>query len=631
MATIENVTSPQILEQLTSEVLETNDLVDTPFMICDILPFSVYDALKEMSVQEILQNLYQMVYTIAAYAREGVYFRDLQPDNFRVNENRHVKLIDPSYIDASVPVESRYVLFIKQTTPEYLPNVFSIWNRQHDEENLKRYFGEFTEGVCIGMLERVLKRIFLPQYMGEKYDNLFLTRDPLRRIEMADDWKFQEDVDFFRDVVEGIPSDALFQQYQRSAALLMEREGMPSEAIPYIAELLTALRRFSYPVFTEQGCHSLLQDKLGQPVTIHTLPRHVEAILKIVPLSQHTGRMTMTARVQVAKTESSSFTLAARGITPPSEKTPPSETANTPESKEVITSPTRRREVSQIRDLMSPKATGKIKTFVPHSDHKNEPEEPQDNVSQDSPPTEVDEESVIWDDVPTPGPKDKPTTRRVSREALWRSAMDAGAKQPEVSQNPSETKEVSTQEGSKEETYKETIIELLQFIEHQLPAVKKLSEENPGLPEKLKQTLYGKLCAGATIEYLKLFLSEANNLFHKQDLEFTLLREAQASVAPHIYKDLEKYASPQDKRHFIAGPTTAQKCKKILCRYLTRIAKTRFLTVADTSQDIAKMLPSKESDILRFICEFDLKNCFTSPQECVGMIAKEIEQIKRIS
>ena len=316
---LESISSPEMIDHLTGEVLEVNSMIDTPFMICDILPFSIYDGFRGMTAETILQNVYQMVYTIAAYAGEGIYFRDLQPDNFRVSHNQNVKLIDPSYIDASVPPESRYFLFIKQTTPEYLPNAFNVLERQNQQENLKRYFGEFTEGVCIGMLERVLRRIFLPSYMAEKYDNLFLLQEPSDRIESAANLKFCEDLDFFHDVIQATPGPQHFVQYRASVASYLEKEGMAQELIPKLAALLTDLRRFSYPVFSESGCQSLLHNDRGEPVSISDLPQHVENLLKIVPDNHgHTSAIFQQPRSykrQLAEGPAGDFTLAGRGIT----------------------------------------------------------------------------------------------------------------------------------------------------------------------------------------------------------------------------------------------------------------------------------------------------------------------------
>jgi hypothetical protein len=278
-ASLDTTIAPGITQEITKEILQANELVSSPFMIGDVLPYSVEDVFFQIRPEIILHNVYQMVYTVAVYAAEGVYFRDLQPDNFRLTHKWEVKLIDPSYIDISVHPEKRFSLFIKQTTPEYLPNVFSALRRSQNQEKLVRYFGEFPEGVCIGMLERVLKRIFLPQYMGSRYDNLYKQCDSRNRIEAADKLKFEEDLDFFRDVVEVLPSPQHFVQYQESLVSYLERERkFPKEFLLILASLLTMLREFSYPVFTSTGCHSLLADSQRNPMHIGHLADYIASL-----------------------------------------------------------------------------------------------------------------------------------------------------------------------------------------------------------------------------------------------------------------------------------------------------------------------------------------------------------------
>lgn len=267
-----------MLEQIGNEVLHANDLVNSPFMLADIFPISVHDAVTQMRPETILYNVYQMVYTVAAYAAEGIFFRDLQPDNFRFNNNYQVKLIDPSYIAASVRSENRFSLFVKQTTPEYLPNVFSDFYRNNQQEKLIRYFGEFTEGVCIGMLERVLRRIFLPKYMGKKYDELYRQYNPSKRIEITNELKLQENLDLFRDMIDDLPSPRHFSQYHDSITALMQQEKIfPEAVIATIPRLLTILRRFSYPVFNPNSSQSLLEDEQKKPLSISQLPNYLKA------------------------------------------------------------------------------------------------------------------------------------------------------------------------------------------------------------------------------------------------------------------------------------------------------------------------------------------------------------------
>ena len=275
---------PEDVRQITEEILNANDLVDCPFMIGEVLPFSIEEGFLQMDVETILQNIYQMIYTISAYAAEGIFFRDLQPDNFRVNTRQQIKLIDPSYLDASVQPDSRYVLFIKQTTPEYLPNVCSQLLAQNQQAQLQTYFGNFTEGVCIGMLERVLKRIFLPKYMSERYDNLYRL-DPHARIEANNTNKFQEDADFFRDVLSGPPTTRHFSYYQGNLVYFMKREGLfCPELISAVAKILTILKQFSCPNFTNNGCYSLLNDEQGEPLVIQKLPSMIQSLLGLGPV-----------------------------------------------------------------------------------------------------------------------------------------------------------------------------------------------------------------------------------------------------------------------------------------------------------------------------------------------------------
>ncbi len=286
--------SPEVVQQFTDEILQANDLVDSCFMIGEILPYSLDELFPQMDKETLLQNVYQMVYTIAAYAAEGIFFRDLQPSNFRLNQKQQVKLIDPSYIDALVPKKNRYMSFIKQTTHEYLPNLCAYYQHKNEQEKLERYFGEFPAGVCIGMLERVLKRLFLPKYMGEKLDQLY--RNPQTRLQKSHECKYQEDVDFFRDVVEELPSANHFSHYQGNIAYYMKREGIYSpEVTTVIACLLTMLREFSYPVFTSKGCRTLLADEKGDFISIERLPSLVQSLLGIAAVSP-VGQTEMTGK-----------------------------------------------------------------------------------------------------------------------------------------------------------------------------------------------------------------------------------------------------------------------------------------------------------------------------------------------
>ena len=827
-ALISNAGTEKIME-ITQEVLDRNDLINSPFMIADILPYSLLEGFTQLDDNAILENVYQMVYTIASYASEGIYFRDLQPDNFRMNEKFQVKLIDPSYIDSSVPIESRYALFIKQTTPEYLPNVFSYFLRNNEQEKIMHYFGKFTEGVCIGMLERVIRRAFLPGYMSEKYDSLYLYNNPKMRIEKVIQLHFQEDVDFFHDMLQSFPTPEHFQEYHESLVSWMRKEGRSYEMVMKIPSLLVALRQFSYPVFTSQGCQSLLLDDYGQPITIHTLSGYVANILQLkatstpqtvsfvpkdfldkdrqaVPkiparekldikeqpmdttkimrpgvakswetkkyinptlnatnLSTEVAPLGIESQIPVSmafpypqkpkatmpeihasqdtkksfpKTQIFSFQnyqgsdtskpiapTMIRPATPPAfpqkvvseqedsylrgKESPKSGVFPTTIRPAPIPFPqeTLDRQDSYLRGKESPKS-GVFPTTVrpapipfPQETLNRQDvylrgkENPKSGVF----PTTVRPASFTPSRVaPVPGSSGMETERRPLKESPYLTKafsvplenMEAmlddrlppnaivvpppGAKINPGNQNlmatekmPALDKQIVTQRLNKsnigdasvtfdmskktevplpadslaryssarimqkQETrrFEKNIRQLMEKIKTRLSIIKSVIEENPAFEERLRQRILEILASGTTYQCVEDFLCNSEAMLHSYEENFELLRYAQDLVPSNILSRLEYIAPSEIKKHFQSNPAFAAKCKKILCRYLVRIVKTRFLITADSMLDIFKMFPKKEEDLMEFICKYDLKNCFNSINELPYAVFRDITNI----
>jgi len=257
-------------EKIAQDILSVNELISVPFMISDFLQFSIYQAFATKDMPTILKNIYQMIFGIAGYAAEGIYFRELCPEHFRMNANHQIRLLVPSYFSINTTKENRYAYFLKQVIPEYLPNAANWFLKNRQQPKVLQYFELFPAGVCIGMLERVLRRIFLPDYMAHKCDSLSLTFSD--RFEKMMNTHFQEDVELFGGQIPEVPTPAHFQHYQDSLFALLQQHGHSTELAVKIAETLTKLRQFSQPVIRDNGCSSSLTLG-GRPVQVHELPK----------------------------------------------------------------------------------------------------------------------------------------------------------------------------------------------------------------------------------------------------------------------------------------------------------------------------------------------------------------------
>ncbi|NUM34985.1 MAG: hypothetical protein HUU50_10605 [Candidatus Brocadiae bacterium] len=819
-------------QKIAQEILERNDLINTHFMIADILPNSLLDGLAQIDDNKILENVYQMVYTIASYAKQGIYFRDLQPDNFRMNDHYNVKLIDPSYIDSSVPIESRYALFIKQTTPEYLPSVFSFFLRNNEQEKIMHYFGDFTAGVCIGMLERVIKRIFLPKYMGEKYDSLYLYNNPKMRIEKVIQLHFQEDMDFFHDMLQSFPTPEHFSEYQNTLLSYMRKEGVSYELSMKIPPLLAALRQFSYPVFTNNGCQSLLLDKLGVPVSIDTLSDYIADILQIktsqppasnfltkesidkektgIPqktslrektVSIHKENLLDTTKVinpkltkswETKKYINPNFTPASfstevaapitanldveipvniafpypteqlqnfpdtneqqetkkvfpkTGIFPASLKqskgegktVPPtmirpvtpapfpstiiSEQEDNPKSRAFLPMPNPPGIANTGKDMYLPKKSDEkpgISSTVIRSANTNMPYIPKPAGQQDAfskktetikpvsfptmirpsnipPPLPVEspdlylqEKQKVFPTRMRPAPNPPPvmeTEQRVFKEGMMPNYATKSFIMPPIQEeredrlppnavvippnaanlmqtdkHPALEKQVTTQRMrslsdaleipkksdpvqqdamprytssrmmQKQETrrYEKNVRLLIEKIKTRLITIKSIMDENPFFEEPFRQRIIEILASGTTHQCIEDFLCNSDATIHSYEENFELQRHAQSIVLSNILTRLEYIAPADIKKHFQPNPTFAAKCKKIICRYLVRIVKTRFLLTADSMLDIFRMFPKPEEDLIEFICKHDYRNCFKSVHELPYAILRDIANI----
>ncbi|WP_372366985.1 hypothetical protein [Candidatus Uabimicrobium sp. HlEnr_7] len=268
------------VDSVANEILDHNDLINTPFMFSKFLPRSIEMNFCRTSEEEILQNVYDLVAMVCYHAAEGIYFRDLRPDNFRLNERNEIRLIDPSYISKKVKPRFRYNQFIQQTTPEYLPSELTLLLRQKNKHYIINYFAKFTEGVCVGMLERVLKKIFMPSYMKERYDSLHHLPNS-ERISQANQCKIDEDIDFFKDT--SLNYDiSHFEQYQKSIEDRIAREDVPERIQKRISKVIQLLRLYSKPKVSMVGCETFLQDR-GSTVSIEYLPKMVTKVLGITP------------------------------------------------------------------------------------------------------------------------------------------------------------------------------------------------------------------------------------------------------------------------------------------------------------------------------------------------------------
>ena len=649
--------SSDVVEQMMDELLSVNDLINSPFMIGDILPLSVYEAFAEMTDDEVLTNVYQMIYSIAAYAAEGIFFRDLQPDNFRVNMKKQVKLSDPSYIDASVAPASRFVLFIRQTTAEYLPNAFSVLNLKNDKDGLTRYFGEFTAGVCIGMLERVLRRIFLPGYM-ERYDQLYLIKNPTERVEKADQLKFQEDLDFFRDVVEGLPSPENFQQYEKSILTYMGRDSIFSEELfQPIAKILRILRQFSYPVFTEYASHSLLQAG-NRPISIEQVHLYIQRALGIIPEERttlkNTQRLTPVQNPFLAKTikNPSMVTRRFQRITRKAERETIEKTIETNEDS-VIFGEEKEGSVIFGEEKECSVIFGEEKEdSVIFGEEKEDSvifgEEKESSVIFGEESTSISQETTSKSSskysppygtqtaiLDTPSIKrDDFTNYNVSKIETNRSKdskIIKGAYFSDSSQGQSspEMPIATDVQENLEEKYKKDVDRIFAYVDQNLQGIKSLLENSGIFPYILKEHLLEQFKNNAEFIFLQQFFEAADALIHNQEVEIELLRQIQPLIKNQIYIDLENNAPIQLKDTF-RSTSFAAKCKKIIGNYLVLTVKTRFLMEIDPNKNIFSLLPSENENILHFILKYDCVHSFTSFSDIAKNIVQDLKTGRRI-
>ncbi|BBM83998.1 hypothetical protein [Candidatus Uabimicrobium amorphum] len=268
------------LDAVEKEILNYNDLINTPFMFCHFMPYAIETHLREMPTEEVLQCVYDLVAMVCYHAAEGIYFRDLRPDNIRLNKRKEIRLIDPSYISKKVKPRFRYNQFIQQTSPEYLPSELALLMRQNNKHYIINYFAKFTEGVCVGMLERVLKSIFMPRYMENKL-NPPRSLTSQERIAQAHQSKINEDIDLFKDTSLNYHEEH-FEQYQKSVFERISREGYFEEIKTRISRVIELLRLYSKPKVNMMGCETYLKDR-GSTVSVEYLPKMITKVLAITP------------------------------------------------------------------------------------------------------------------------------------------------------------------------------------------------------------------------------------------------------------------------------------------------------------------------------------------------------------
>lgn len=274
---LESVILAEDVAPLTKEILSHNDLINSPYMFAPFLPYDLISGFSSLEKEKIFQSVYEMVAMVSFYAAEGIYFRDLCPDNFRIDKNQKVKLIDPSYISQSIRKSKRYECFLQQTRPEYLPNELTLLSRK-SHHSVISYFGQFTEGVCIGMLERVIKRIFLSEYMKERYDELFRLDN---RIEKCHELRWQEDIDLFKDVAEEY-NEEHFKEYRKNIHDRMRREKWDEDISFKISSVLETLRKFSKPIMRGIQYKSYLKEG-DVEMEISSLPSYIAKKMQIIP------------------------------------------------------------------------------------------------------------------------------------------------------------------------------------------------------------------------------------------------------------------------------------------------------------------------------------------------------------
>ncbi len=279
---IQSIAVAQKIEPIVEEILSQNQIIDKPFMITEFLPVSIFQGFSTLNADILNKNIFQLIYLISGYAQNGIYFKEICPEHFRFTSNGILRLIVTSYFTREFSSENRYSLFLKQVIPEYLPNLVTWYLRNNQQPKILQYFEKFPEGICIGMLERVLRRVFLPEYMSAKYDAIpnnstnFAVR--LNQV-IASQW--QEDLELFHSPISEIPDSKQFKRYQTTLADLLQNKGYSIDISNKISKVLLVLRQFSYPIYlNEASCQSLLKDGENS-LSINSLSQYISSILNI--------------------------------------------------------------------------------------------------------------------------------------------------------------------------------------------------------------------------------------------------------------------------------------------------------------------------------------------------------------
>lgn len=272
----------EYVETFTSEILAYNKLSQTPFLICDFLPLSIYQAFAMSDPATIFKHIYQMLFAVISFAQEGIYFRELCPEQFRMSQNRQVRLLVPTYFTGNIPYdENRYSYFLKRTIPEYLPHPITWFLRNQQHPQVLRYFEKFPEGVCIGMLERTIRRILLPQYMMDKYENPAILHSTFaNRLENTITQQEQEDLELFGAQVPVIPLPHHFQYYRQAIFTLLKDYNLNVEISAKLANALTILRQFSYPIMDTNEVRTSYTYN-NHPITLNQLLKVIENLLEM--------------------------------------------------------------------------------------------------------------------------------------------------------------------------------------------------------------------------------------------------------------------------------------------------------------------------------------------------------------
>ncbi len=265
----------ELINNLKSEILNHSQLIESPFTIYNqTSPFK--EALPSLSPEEILKTVYNLIQCVCAYATKGIYFSNFTPDKLHLDSSQNLTLIDCTYIDKNMLPENRYILFTKQSSLEYLPGEYSRLTQLYGEKVVNRYFGQFTCGVLIGIIERVLLGIFLPKQMMKFKEVSFLPSFS-ERIQRLREIQARQDIQLFGDKVT-LYEENHFEKYRHNLKSLLLEEGWDNSLAKTLSKTMAILRHFSCPVFFLDRCVSLLVDDSQREVPIQNLTSYVATV-----------------------------------------------------------------------------------------------------------------------------------------------------------------------------------------------------------------------------------------------------------------------------------------------------------------------------------------------------------------